>query len=77
MLPPPSLPPIQTCPTYPSIHPAPPRPSPPQIQEVVSRIEAGGLLPPLAVLQSLGRNPSLRLELVKDYVTRQLQTEHR
>ncbi|GAB4818399.1 hypothetical protein N2152v2_005445 [Parachlorella kessleri] len=48
-----------------------------QVEEVVLRIEAGGLLPPLVVLQSLGRNPGLRLELVKGYVTRQLQAEHR
>ena len=41
------------------------------------RIEAGGLLPPLVVPQSLGANPGLRLELVKGYVTRQLQAEHR
>lgn len=62
---------------YPLVMPILLSPDTLQVQEVVSRVEAGGLLPPLVVLQSLGRNPSLRLDLVKDYITRQLQAEHR
>ncbi|EFN56788.1 hypothetical protein CHLNCDRAFT_144280 [Chlorella variabilis] len=48
-----------------------------QVQELLARIEAGGILPPLVVLQVLSRNPAFNLSLVKDYVTRQLQADNR
>ncbi len=47
-----------------------------QIQEVLSHIEAGGLLPPLVILQILAKNPRLKLSLVKDYMARQLKAEN-
>ena len=47
------------------------------MQELLARIEAGGILPPLVVLQVLSKSPSFRLSLVKDYVTRQLQADNR
>ena len=46
-----------------------------QIKEVLGHIEAGGLLPPLVVLQTLAKNPRLKLSLVKDYMARQLRQE--
>jgi hypothetical protein len=58
-------------------------PSPPhtactaQVRELLERIEAGGILPPLVVLQVLARHPGFQLSLVKDYVTRQLQADSR
>ena len=48
-----------------------------QVRELLLRIEAGGILPPLVVLQVLSKNPRLKLSLVKDYVTRQLQADSR
>ena len=48
-----------------------------QIQEILGHIEAGDLLPPLVVLQVLGKNPRLKLSLVKDYISRQLEAESR
>ncbi|PRW51086.1 vacuolar -sorting-associated 11-like protein isoform A [Chlorella sorokiniana] len=48
-----------------------------QVRELLGRIEAGGILPPLVVLQVLSQNPRFRLSLVKDYVTRQLQADNR
>ena len=48
-----------------------------QVQELLSYIEDGAILPPLVVLQSLSKNPGFRLSLVKDYVTRQLQADSR
>jgi hypothetical protein len=47
------------------------------VQELLARIEAGGILPPLVVLQVLSKSPTFRLSLVKDYVTRQLQADSR
>lgn len=47
------------------------------MQELLSRIEAGGILPPLVVLGILSQNPSFRLSLVKDYVARKLQADSR
>eukprot|EP00887_Chlorella_sp_A99_P001223 scaffold14.g1223.t1 len=47
------------------------------VQQVLQRIEAGNLLPPLVVLQVLSQNPAFKLSLVKGYVTRQLQAENR
>ena len=47
------------------------------MQELLGRIEAGGILPPLVVLQVLSRSPAFRLSLVKDYVARQLQADSR
>lgn len=46
-----------------------------QIEEILGYIEAGGLLPPLVILQTLSKNPRLKLSLVKDYVARQLEIE--
>ena len=47
------------------------------LRELLARIEVGNVLPPLVVLPILARNPHLRLELVRDYVIRSLQTENR
>ena len=47
------------------------------LKELVTRIEAGGVMPPLAVLPVLAKNPHLKLELVRDYVVRALQAENR
>ena len=63
-------------PTHTVARPAP-LPSLPQVQELLARIEAGGILPPLVVLQVLSKSPTFRLSLVKDYVTRQLQADSR
>lgn len=46
-----------------------------QVREVLAHIEAGQLLPPLMLLQSLARNPHLRLSVVKDYMARQLSAD--
>jgi hypothetical protein len=35
------------------------------VREVLAHIEAGGLLPPLVVLQALAANPALKLSVVK------------
>lgn len=35
------------------------------MREVLAHIEAGGLLPPLVVLQALAANPALKLSVVK------------
>ena len=43
-----------------------------QVREALAAVEAGGLLPPLVVLQTLARNPKLTLGTVRDYVGRQL-----
>ncbi|KAI3427097.1 hypothetical protein D9Q98_007036 [Chlorella vulgaris] len=48
-----------------------------RVQELLERIEAGGILPPLVVLQILSRNSTFQLSLVKDYVTRQLAADNR
>lgn len=47
------------------------------LKELLGRIEAQGVMPPLVVLPVLARNPHLRLELVKDCVSRALQAENR
>ncbi len=47
----------------------------PQVAEVLGHIEAGGLLPPLVVLQVLARNPALKLAVVRDYMARALSAE--
>lgn len=48
-----------------------------QVQDLLARIEASGILPPLVVLQVLAKGPAFKLSLVKDYVTRQLQADNR
>ena len=46
-----------------------------QVKEVLAHIEAGGLLPPLVVLQALAANPALKLSVVKGYAARTLAAE--
>jgi hypothetical protein len=46
------------------------------VREVLSYIEAGNLLPPLVVLQTLAKNPKLKLSVVKAYIARQLASEN-
>ena len=50
---------------------------PPQVSALLGAIEAGGLLPPLAVLGPLSHNSALTLGLVRDYVARALQADDR
>ena len=45
------------------------------MREVLAHIEAGALLPPLVVLQTLAKNPQLKLSVVKDYAARTLSAE--
>ena len=45
------------------------------MREVLAHIEAGALLPPLVVLQTLAKNPQLKLSVVKDYAARMLSAE--
>lgn len=47
-----------------------------EIMEVVDHIEEGNILPPLVVLQTLARNPKLKVGVVKEYVARQLRREN-
>ncbi|KAL4537889.1 hypothetical protein Ndes2526B_g04250 [Nannochloris sp. 'desiccata'] len=47
------------------------------LRELLSRIEAEEVMPPMAVLPILAKNPHLRLELVRDYVIRALENENR
>eukprot|EP00873_Tetraselmis_striata_P041163 jgi/Tetstr1/461427/TSEL_006537.t2 len=47
-----------------------------QLKEVLEHIEAGSLLPPLVVLQTLAKNPELKMGMVKDYIGRQLATSN-
>jgi vacuolar protein sorting-associated protein 11 len=47
------------------------------LRKLLARIETAAVLPPLAVLPVLARNPHLKLDLVKDYVTRALEAENR
>ncbi len=47
------------------------------LRELLSRIEAEEVMPPMAVLPVLAKNPHLRLELVRDYVIRALENENR
>ena len=42
---------------------------------MLSHIERGNLLPPMVVLQTLARNPHLKLAVVKEYMGRQLKAE--
>ena len=42
---------------------------------MLAHIEAGALLPPLVVLQTLAKNPQLKLSVVKDYAARTLSAE--
>jgi hypothetical protein len=42
----------------------------------LEHIEAGNLLPPLVVLQTLAKNPELKMGIVKDYIGRQLATSN-
>uniref|UniRef100_A0A061SPT2 Vacuolar protein sorting-associated protein 11 n=1 Tax=Tetraselmis sp. GSL018 TaxID=582737 RepID=A0A061SPT2_9CHLO len=44
----------------------------PQLEEVIGHIENGQLLPPLVVLQTLSKNPDLKMGIIKDYIGRQL-----
>ncbi len=46
-----------------------------QVQEMLGHIEKGNLLPPMVVLQTLARNPHLKLAVVKEYMSRQLKAE--
>ncbi len=46
-----------------------------QVAEVLGHIEAGGLLPPLVVLQALAANPALKLAVVAGYMGRALGAE--
>lgn len=43
--------------------------------EVLEHIEADSIIPPLLVLQTLSKNPNLKVALVKGYIGRQLQFE--
>ncbi|XP_062520596.1 vacuolar protein sorting-associated protein 11 homolog [Corticium candelabrum] len=47
-----------------------------QIAEVLNHIEKRNLLPPLMVIQTLARNSTCTLAVVKDYVSRCLQREN-
>lgn len=42
---------------------------------VVDHIEAGNILPPLLVLQSLARNPHITMGHIRGYVARQASTQ--
>ena len=42
---------------------------------MLAHIEAGALLPPLVVLQTLAANPHLNLAVVKGYMARTLSAE--
>lgn len=46
-----------------------------EVEEALSHIEHGRLLPPLLVLQTLSHNPQLPLRVVKGYVSRALAEE--
>jgi len=48
-----------------------------EVQEALGHIERGRLLPPLVVLQTLAKNPSMTLAVVKDYVSRAITSESR
>lgn len=43
----------------------------------MQHVEAGNLLPPVVVLSTLAKNPSLQLSTVKDYIAKQLTAESR
>lgn len=44
-----------------------------EVKEVLVYVEKDNLLPPLIVLQTLAKNPTLTLSVVKDYIARQFQ----
>ena len=44
-----------------------------EVKEVLTYVEKDNLLPPLIVLQTLAKNPTLKLTVVKDYIARQFQ----
>lgn len=46
-----------------------------KVQEVLKHIERQEVLPPLVVLQTLAKNPNLKLKVVKDYIGAQLQKD--
>jgi len=46
-----------------------------ELSEVLSNIEKNNLLPPLQVVQILSQKPNVTLSVIKDYITRALQTE--
>nr|XP_010942636.1 vacuolar protein-sorting-associated protein 11 homolog [Elaeis guineensis] len=46
-----------------------------EVKEVLTYIERDDILPPIVVLQTLSRNPSLTLSVVKDYIARKLEQE--
>lgn len=46
-----------------------------EVKEVLFHIERDNLLPPLIVIQTLGKNQSLTLSVIKDYIANQLQQE--
>lgn len=48
-----------------------------RVRGVLQHVEARALLPPLQVLHILAQNPALRLDLVKGYVSRQLEADNR
>jgi len=47
------------------------------VKRLVARIEAGNILPPLVVLNTLARNPDLEFGLLRDYIERALTAEVR
>ena len=46
-----------------------------QVQQLLSYIQRGNYLPPLVVLQTLSRNPAIRLATIKPYLAAQLEQE--
>ncbi|XP_024520888.1 vacuolar protein-sorting-associated protein 11 homolog [Selaginella moellendorffii] len=48
-----------------------------EVKEVLGYIEQYSLLPPLVVLQTLSKNPTLTLSVVKNYIATQLKQESR
>ncbi|CAG9460692.1 unnamed protein product [Pedinophyceae sp. YPF-701] len=45
------------------------------VQKVLARIEAGGVLPPALVLETLAKSPSLTLASVREYVSGHIQAQ--
>eukprot|EP00210_Caulerpa_lentillifera_P001572 g1510.t1 len=48
-----------------------------QIKEVLKHIEQEDVLPPLVVLQTLSKNPRLKLKIVKEYIAKQINRDSR
>ncbi|CAH8390112.1 unnamed protein product [Eruca vesicaria subsp. sativa] len=46
-----------------------------EVKEVLTYIERDDILPPIIVLQTLGKNPCLTLSVIKDYIARKLEQE--